>query len=373
MQKKVMILTASTGGGHNKASKTIQSHLDILGIESEIVDSLKDIGTVGKMFDIMVSQGYEKSAQYVPKVYGKVYTVSDKKFLRKGFDINLIMSYMEKNILKKIESDNITHIIGTHPFPVIAMSNLKNKGKLNTPIYSVITDYTVHNAHIANEIDKYIVAHEDTKTLLENAGVDKDRIYPIGIPISIKDHSKEEIEQFKKKQGLNDNFTVLIVGGSFGAGNIKSVYKKLENMQEDINIIIICGRNEHLKLKLEDRIYRKTPKNNTVIVGFTTEIEKYYQASDVIITKPGGLTVTECMYKMLPMIIPFYIPGQEEGNRDFLVNNQMALCSSRYFPLNVLVKSLIENPEKIELMKKSMEKNRKLNSAQNLAKMLLED
>lgn len=373
MQKKVMILTASTGGGHNKASKAIQNQLQNLGIQSEIVDSFKDIGTVGKMFDIMVSQGYEKSAQYVPRVYGKVYTASDKKFMRKGLDTNLIMSYMEKNILKKIENDNITHIIGTHPFPLIAMSKLKNKGKINLPLYAVITDYTIHVSHVANEIDRYIVAHEDTMALLENAGVDKSKIYPIGIPISIKDHNDYEIKRWKEHQGINDNFTVLIVGGSFGAGNIKSVYKKLENIEQDINIIVICGRNEHLRLKLEDKIYHKPPKNKTIIVGFTNEIEKYYQASDVIITKPGGLTVTECMYKKLPMIIPFYIPGQEEGNKDFLINNQMAVCSSRYIPLNVIVKTLIENPKKIELMKASMEKNRKRNSAYNIAKMFLEN
>lgn len=367
MQKKIMILTASTGGGHNKASKAIQEELKKLNIDSEIVDCFKDVGTVGKALDIMVSGGYEKSAQYVPRVYGKAYEVSDKKIVRKTFDHNIITKYMEINILKKIKSDNITHIIGTHPFPMIAVSNLKNKCKINLPIYSVITDYTIHLAHIADEIDNYIVAHEDTKTMLENDGVQSEHIYPLGIPISMKDYTDEDIQIFKKENEIDNKFTVLVVGGSFGAGDIKSVYKELLKVP-DINIIIICGRNETLKEKLSNKA---RDSKNVKIVGFTKEIEKYYQASDIIITKPGGLTVTECMQKKLPMIIPFFIPGQEEGNKDFVVNNQMGVHTSRYYSVSLLVKTLMNDKDKLILMKNAMEKNRKLNSAHNIAKLFL--
>lgn len=367
MQKKIMILTASTGGGHNKASRAIQDELNKLNIDSEIVDCFKDIGTVGKALDIMVSGGYEKSARYVPKVYGKAYEVADKKIVRKTFDYNFITKYMEINILKKIESDNITHIIGTHPFPIIAVSKLKNKGKINLPIYSVITDYTIHLAHIAAEIDKYIVAHEDTKLMLENDGVKSEHIYPLGIPISMKEYSDEDIISFKRENEIDDKFTVLVVGGSFGAGDIKSVYKELLQIP-NINILIICGRNKSLKEKLE---YSTKNNDNVKIIGFTKEIEKYYQASDVIVTKPGGLTVTECMQKKLPMIIPFFIPGQEEGNKDFVVNNQIGVNTTRYYSVSLLVKTLMNDKVKLTLMKNAMEKNRKMDSASNIAKLFL--
>ncbi|EHL20044.1 hypothetical protein HMPREF9628_01041 [Peptoanaerobacter stomatis] len=371
MQKKVMILTASTGGGHNKASNAIKKQLDILNIESEIVDSLKDIGKVGRLLNIMISGGYEKSAQYIPKVYGTAYNASDGKFIRKTFDWNFIISYMERNILKKIEEENITHIITTHAFPGIAVSNLKEKGKINIPLYSLITDYTVHVAHVAKDIDKYIVAHEDTGVLLKSFKVEQEKIYPLGIPIDMKDYDISDTKRWKAEKDIDDKFTVLIMGGSFGAGDIISVYKQIENLHEDINIIVICGRNEHLKERLERRIYRKKPKNKTVVVGFTDEIERYYQISDVIITKPGGLTITECIHEELPMIIPFFIPGQEEGNRDFLVNNQMALYTSRYFSLDMLIKCVIENPEKLEIIKSSMRRNKKIDTAKKIAELFL--
>ena len=115
-----------------------------------------------KVLDVFVSGGYEKSAQYIPKVYGKVYDAVDQKIVRKAFDYHFIITYMEMTIKKKIKNDKITHIISTHPFTGIAVSRLKEKEKIDIPIYSLITDYTVHLAHVTNEIDKYIVAHEDT-------------------------------------------------------------------------------------------------------------------------------------------------------------------------------------------------------------------
>ncbi|MGP1569233.1 MAG: MGDG synthase family glycosyltransferase [Peptoanaerobacter stomatis] len=274
-------------------------------------------------------------------------------------------------MLKKIQEDNITDIISTHAFPAIAVSNLKERNKINIPLYSLITDYTVHVAHVAKEIDKYIVGHEDVGVLLEEMGISRENIYPYGIPIDIKDCDSDDIDKWKKSQDVDDKFTLLIMGGSFGAGDIKSVYKELENIKEDLNIIIICGRNEHLKEKLENRIYRKNPKNKAIIVGFTQEIEKYYQIADIIITKPGGLTVTECIHKNLPMIIPFFIPGQEEGTKDFLLNNQMALYTSKYIKLSTVVKTVMQNPQKLELMKMSMKRNKKQDSARKIAELFL--
>lgn len=370
MEKKVMILTVSTGGGHNKASKVIQNELNVMGIDNEIVDALKDVGTVGKVLDVFVSGGYEKSAQYIPKVYGKVYDVADKKIMRKTFDYNFIITYMEMTIRKKIKNDKITHIISTHPFTGIAVSRLKEKEKIDIPIYSLITDYTVHLAHVTKEIDKYIVAHEDTVTMLENAGISSEKIFPFGIPTDMKDYSEKEIEEFKRKNEIDDRFTVLVVGGSFGAGDIKSVYKQLLKV-DDINIIIICGRNESLKEKLEHKVKDTNKSDRVKIVGFTNEIEKYYQSSDIIVTKPGGLTVTECIQKGLPMVIPFFIPGQEEGNKDFVVNNQMGLYSSKYYSVSLLVKTLMKDKSRIQVMKEAMRKNRKENSAKKIASLIL--
>jgi 1,2-diacylglycerol 3-glucosyltransferase len=370
MKKKVMILTVSTGGGHNKASKVIQNELNTLGINNEIVDALKDVGTVGKALDIVVSGGYEKSAQYIPKVYGKVYDVSDQKIIRKTFDYNFVITYMERTIRKKIENDDITHIISTHPFTGIAVSRLKEKEKIDIPLYSLITDYTVHLTHVTDEIDKYIVAHEDTVSMLEDLGVSPEKIYPFGIPTDMKDYSDDEIKEFKKENSIDDRFTVLVVGGSFGAGNIKAVYKQLLKI-DDINIIIICGRNEALRERLQRKVKYMNKSDSVKIVGFTNEIEKYYQSSNIIVTKPGGLTVTECIQKGLPMIIPFYIPGQEEGNKDFVVNNQMGLYSSKYYTLSVLVKTLMKDNERVKAIKEAMIRNRKENSAKNIAGLVI--
>lgn len=369
--KKVMILTASTGGGHNKASNNIKDALAKLSIDSIVVDSFKDIGKTGKLLDYVVNESYGKTLKYVPIFYDKAYELSDTEMSRDSMDYNPIIAYMESHILKKIEEEGVTDVICTHPFPAIAVSNLKGDGKLDIPLFSVITDYTVHQYHMAENIDRYLVAHEDVQILLEINGVPKEKIYPVGIPIELKDYSEEEISKWRKSMNIPDKFTVLLAGGSLGSDDVADVYKRLIDLKLDINVVVICGKNEKMKEDLE--IYNKGFNiSNGIIIGFTEEMDKFYQVADVMITKPGGLTITECMKKKLPMIVPFFIPGQEEANRDFLVNNRLILCPTRYYPLEAIMLKIIEDKEVLASIGRNMERNRKLHSADKIAAMFVE-
>lgn len=372
MKKKIMILTASTGGGHNCAARAVADEIEKMGVKTVVVDSLRDIGTVGKLFDILISQGYETSAKYTPKIYGKAYDVFDYPILRKSFDINLVNSYMKKNILKIIEQENITDIVTTHPFAAVAMADMKKKREINIPINCIITDYTPHSSYISKYIDRYIAPHEDTGMILKKNGIQGEKIFPLGIPIATKMTKKKDKVELKKKYFPDDLPTVLIMGGSFGAGKIKKAFKKLQDIENDINIVVICGRNDAVKESLDAKIAKRQPKNRTLTVGFTDKMDDFYQMADIAVTKPGGLTVTECLSYELPMIVPFFIPGQEEGNRDFIVNNQLGLMTSRYYSLDVSVKSLLDDDEKIQRIKSSIRKNAKQDSAKKVAELILQ-
>ena len=175
MSKKVLIMSASTGGGHNRAARAIKEELesrtiDNMSIECEIVDSLK---LVNNTMDKVISRGYEKSALYTPKAYGSVYRFSETTIASKNeFKTNPLTSLMARKFKHLLNESTPDLIIGTHPFPMIALSTLKKNNNLHSlsrsesfykstkvdipPMISVLTDYTTHSTWIQNEIDYYI-------------------------------------------------------------------------------------------------------------------------------------------------------------------------------------------------------------------------
>ena len=382
MSKKVLIMSASTGGGHNRAAKAMKDEIEKKCIDGEhitceIIDSLKLINTT---MDKIISSGYEKSAKYTPKAWGGVYKMSDANIVSKheykGNLFNTLLASKLKKLLKERKPDLI---IGTHPFPMIALSTLKKKypyrNAFNSffvpPLISVLTDYTAHSTYIQDEIDYYIAGDEYVKEVLISEGVDGDKIKPYGIPVekSVLEHREKSV--VLEELGLApDKFTVLLMGGSFGAGNIKDTLKELLEIDRDFQIIVITGRNETLKEKLEKSLEKHDIDKNISILGFTQDMNDILSSVDIIVSKPGGLTTTECLLKELPMIIPYYIPGQEEENMDFLSNCGAALRTSKKFTISVLLKVLIDNPTRMELLKNNIKSIKKQNTAEDIANLV---
>lgn len=373
MKKNVMILTLSTGGGHDKAASVLKKEFDSFGINSIIVDTFKDLGFTGKIIDNFVSKGYENIALYTPKASGGMYNMSDTDLFKKALEYTPISSY----VLERLEEIILRHktdiVITVHPFATIAVSALKDENRIKIPIYTIITDYHVHKAYISDEVDRYIVGDEDMIFMFDELGIERSKIHPFGIPIAQKEIDIDRLPEWKKENNIEDKFTILLVGGSFGAGSILKTYKQIENLNEDIQIIIICGRNKILKKRIINYIDSQMPKIRAKVFGFTNEMEYFMSISNAIITKSGGLTVTECIYHSLPMIVPFYIPGQEEANLNFLVNNGMCLVPSKYYPVDLVVREAYYDRDKLDRIKDAMKRKRKVDSAKNIAKLILDE
>ena len=158
--------------------------------------------------------------------------------------------------------------------------------------------------------------------------------------------------------------------GSFKAKMGAEALKELLEIDRDFQIIVITGRNETLKEKLEKSLEKYTIDKNISILGFTQDMNDILSAVDIIVSKPGGLTTTECLLKELPMIIPYYIPGQEEENMDFLSNCGAALRTSKKFTISVLLKVLIDNPMRMELLKNNIKSVKKQNTAEDIANLV---
>ena len=389
-------MSASTGGGHNRAARAIKEELtnksvNGITIDCEIIDSLKIVnGTMDKL----ISRGYEKSAKYTPKAWGGVYKLTETNLIsRNEFKDNPLTSLVSRKLKKLIDIKKPDLIIGTHPFPMIALSTLKRNSiscainesnafteslhkyyeNLNIPpLVTVLTDYTTHSAYIQNEIDYYIAGHEYVKELLIEDGIDSDKIKPYGIPVEKSFLSHRDRAVVLSELNLDPNkFTVLLMGGSFGAGSIKDTLSELISIDRDFQIIVVAGRNKSLKDKLDKTIALNQDNidKKICVLGFTDKMNDLLASVDILVSKPGGLTTTESLLKEVPMIVPYFIPGQEEENLDFLSNCGASLRTSKKYTLGIILKVLIDNPDRIDMAKQNIRSIKKLNASQDIAKL----
>lgn len=392
---KVLILSASTGGGHMTASAAVKSY--ILSKERdakvEIVDTLEYISP---LLNKTITEGYVYLATKTPKVYGNIYRSANKDRM-----LNSVLSGFNglfgKALLPLLAEFNPDVIITTHPFSTEMVSDLKQLGKVKVPLLCIMTDYAPHKTWINPGVDSYVVSNEGMVDVMVQMGAPRELIHPYGIPVDGAFYTKKDRAAIITEMGLNPNIpTILIMAGSFGVTNILRIYHNIIKIDLDFQIIVITGRNQ----RLYDAFYKKLQKQNeskpprkvkirengsevktvnlkekprkpTKLLFFTKEVYKYMQISDLIITKPGGLTVSEALACNLPMAIFDAIPGQEEENADFLIDNNMAVRIQKGSSCADTIYNLLANREQLEKMKQSCQTFDKSQSSENIYQEIL--
>jgi processive 1,2-diacylglycerol beta-glucosyltransferase len=360
--KKILILTTSTGQGHNQAANSLKEVFNSRGFDVETYDFLKSNST---FLNSTITKGYEFLASTIPDLYGFLYKITDKKYT------NILLKYVFWNTEKKLYNYILYAkpdlIIGTHPLSVNIVTHLKRKNLINIPFISIITDFMVHYSYIDKYTDSYITANEYTKEYLYARGIDKDIIYPYGIPINPIFYDKD-ISILETKD--SEYFNILLMGGSMGLDSISHVLKELIKNKNKLRITVICGNNTHLKSKLLSEYSSKSiPNKKLHILGFTKDVSSIMDYCDLVISKPGGLTVTESLAKQLPIMIPFAIPGQEVQNTSFLTKAGCALYVKNIRDINSNINLLIENPDILNSMKDNISKIKKPQSIENICSL----
>lgn len=359
----ILILSASTGGGHMRASKAIEGYMTQQNkdINVKIVDSLLYISPI---LNKTVTGGYVYLATKTPKLYGKLYDLTNKDHKLANFVTRLNNIFANK-LLPLIDEFRPDIIITTHPFPTEMVSRLKSKKEINIPLICIMTDYAPHKAWINDNVDAYIVANDDMVTKMVTEGVDSRCIYPYGIPVDEVFFEEKEKQLVIEELGLDKSLpTILMMAGSFGVSNVFDVYENIIDIDLDFQIILVTGKNQKLYNHFEE-VIGSSPKK-TKLIYFTEEINKFMQASDIIITKPGGLTVTEALACNIPMAVFDAIPGQEEENAEFLLKHNMAVRISDGNSCREAIIELLKDGEKLEDMKEACKSFDKNDSTKNI-------
>ncbi|HCW54299.1 MAG TPA: UDP-N-acetylglucosamine--LPS N-acetylglucosamine transferase [Clostridium sp.] len=341
--KKVLILTISTGQGHNQAATSVSESFKKSGYQFIRHDFL---ARNSKFLNNIIVIGYELMASKFPKIYGWFYDFTNKPMVNNLLDIPFIIP--KRKVAKLVNEINPDVIVGTHALSTRIVSNLKKEG-LDIPYILTVTDFKAHYTYISNYVDAYITGSNYTKNSLIEKNIPSDKIYPIGIPIDKKFYvNVTHADELKD----DEYFNLLLMSGSFGLDTIFIVMKELLKNKHKLRITVVCGKNNHLKKILTDYCNNNTFVNKKIhILGFTKDIPYLMDYSDVIVSKPGGLTVTESIVKNIPLIIPFSIPGQENENIDFLTSEGYSIKIDNIQDLNLKIDDLIENPEKLKSIK----------------------
>ena len=343
---RVLIFTASTGGGHNIAANSLKEHFEASCYEAIICDAFKE---TNQLLDTVISRGYEKIINISPRTYGRMYRAANNKTLS-HYIVALITDVMEKNMMAIINENKPDIIIATHPLVTNVLGTLKGDGEFDVPIISIVTDYMIHRAYIHDQVDAYVVGSEYTKETMVEKGVKEDKIHTYGIPVrkSFLDHTTLAVKDYSV------DLTVLLMAGSMGTSQMEKAFLSLIRSKHNLKIIVVCGKNLKVKNRIDKIIEDEHVDKSVEVYGFVENIPELMDRGDVIITKPGGLTTTESIIKNIPMIIPYYIPGQEEENTDFLVDTGMAIKVDKIKDLTTVVDYLVHNKDILDGMAKNM-------------------
>ncbi|MEF3306106.1 MGDG synthase family glycosyltransferase [Paenibacillus sp. GYB003] len=358
MNQKILILSGPYGEGHKQAAQALLEtcRLTRPNAEVTIVDFME--WTLPRLHGISKAV-FHQGVQKFPSVYGYLF-----RHTKKGTTLSTMSSrlrwYGLKRIVRLLEETEPSVVVCTFPLAAAAMSALKMSGLTDIPTVTVITDHTDHSYWVHPGTDLYVVGSDKVRRGLALSGVPADRIEVTGIPIR-PPFSLGALETdrpaLREKLGLSVHKPVLLLmGGGYGMMHEGVVRLMLENARSGaMQVVVVCGHNEKLRRKLQERLDSEAPGHDVRLTGFITNMEQYMGAADLIVTKPGGLTTSEAIAMRLPMVLYRPLPGQEEDNADYLTGAGVAVRAANEEALMETVRQLVRQPERLSAMRRNME------------------
>ncbi len=371
--KKILILYATAGIGHKKASMAVAAAFDELKLKDVEVKLEDALDHTNAFFKWTYLKAYLLMVNRLPSLWGLMYYFTD------NFYANLIISklrrlnnwFNSRRLAKYLIDEKPDVVISTHFFASEVISELKRSGAVKTKLVTIVTDYRLHSWWVADNTDMYVVAGQDARDDLIRWKVAPSKIKTLGIPVEpvfsrVTDRGKI-LQAAQLKEGI---FTVLVIGGGFGVGPIEEIVRAIGAIGQPLQIITICGHNEELAGKL--KTLAVSMKAVIKVCGFVDNVYEYMSVADVLISKSGGITVSESLAEELPMVIIAPIMGQETRNSDYMIRHGAAVKITKAGELKDVIEYLISHPEKMAAMKEAIKVIKKPSACFDIAKLALE-
>ncbi|MED1478632.1 diglucosyl diacylglycerol synthase [Bacillus altitudinis] len=363
--KKILILTANYGNGHMQVAKTLYDECKSQGFEHVIVSNLYQESN--PIVSEVTQYLYLKSFSIGKQFYRLFYYGVDKIYNKRKFNIYLKMG--NKRLDELIQLHNPDIIIIT--FPMIVVPEYRNKTGKVIPTFNVMTDFCLHKIWVHENIDRYYVATDYVKQKLVEIGTHPSNVKVTGIPIRPQFEVDVPKSIIYKKYGLSsDKKVLLIMAGAHGVlKNVKELCEALL-LDSEVQIVVVCGKNAALKQSLSE--LEQAHPNQLKALGYVEQIDELFRVTDCMITKPGGITLTEATAIGVPVILYKPVPGQEKENALFFEDYGAAIVINRHEDILESVTNLLQDEEKLESMKQNIKKLHLKQSSQTILEDIVE-
>jgi len=360
--KKILILYAPLGVGHGAAAQAIAEAFALKYPKIEI-RNINVLDFVPEVFKKGLPWVYNQTTSKTPILYKIIYNFYKTRSKH--------LNNLSRIILKKskfvefIQEFNPDFIVSTNPLSMQLVSLTKEKKIIDIPSANVCTDYGFYSLWHNKDVNYYFVANEEIKKSLVKYGVKGEKVMVTGIPISSKFSKAINRERIISDLGLDVSKKILlIVGGRISYNNLIKIINGVKKNNKDLQFIIVAGRDKALQEKLNDSEIVNDPA--TRVFGFVNNLEDYMSSSDLILTKAGGLTVSECLVKNLPMVFNDIIPGQEEDNVNYVARQGAGVKARGVRKSIEVINKLFFHSEKTAEMKRNCVKIAKPSAANDL-------
>ena len=372
--RKILIFYASYGGGHLSAANSIKQCIDdnFKDCETKLVDCME---YVNRPVNKITTTAYKELAKKFPWAWGEVYSHSQKGPL--AHISSASNNLMAKKLLKLLKEYQPDIVISTHPFGSQMVSYLKRKALVDCTLATIMTDFAPHDQWLVGKdyVDYYFVSHEKMRQELINSNVAENTVFATGIPLSNRFLMHFDKDEIMKSMGLNPDKRVILFfgGGEFGLGRDKTV-KILNSFITHVKnhqIVAIAGKNEKMKIAFDKLVAETNSESFVKVLAYTKQVPELMSISDLVVTKPGGLTTTESLASGLPIVAINPIPGQEEENAKFLEDEGVAIWLKKNDDYDKIIADLLSDEDKLHQMKVNTKLLAKKNSTRDICDIIL--
>jgi processive 1,2-diacylglycerol beta-glucosyltransferase len=375
MRPHILILSVSAGAGHVRAAQALEAaakssnpplgatHLDLLTL-------------VPTEFRKLYAEQYIKLVDRLPQLWSFLYAKTDRP--SRDSLVGKLKRAAEKLNTRKLQAEiarlRPDAILCTHFLPAELLSRQKDRamksgGAALPPLWVQVTDFDVHALWVHPHVDHYCVASDEVAFRLADRGVPRAKISVTGIPVMPQFSVPLERRTCAAELGITpDRFTVALMAGGAGVGSLDELAARLLHASDELQLVALAGRNVELLARLK-KLAKSHPRQ-LFPLGFTSTVERVMSAADLVITKPGGLTVSECLAKHKPMLLVSPIPGQEERNADYLLESGAALKAVDAATLEFKLGQLLADPARLRAMGEAAHRTGRPHAARDVVALI---
>lgn len=366
MLTKIFIIYTDAGAGHRRAAEALDKVSGEAFPDAEI--SLFNIlNYTTPLFKRSYPAIYLFMVNRCPWLFGLGYYLTDIRVVERiaRYFRRLTNSINCKAFEDFILAEKPNLVITTHWLPNEIISSLKKRHKFEPFLATCITDYYPHAFWRNRGVDLYIAPHEDLIPRLIKLGIAREKVQTFGLPIAPEFGHRINKAEIREKLDLDTElFTILVTSGGFGVGPIKELVTEIEKIDYPLQIQVVCGKNANLRDELT--VYTQKSRHKFQIYGFVTNMDQLMEASNIMISKSGGLTSTEAMAKELPLIVLYPIPGQEFSNSEFLLKHGAGLRARSAKQARLALEGLLVKPSQLDHLRKNIGKLARPNAAREI-------